>query len=195
VISGKNVIVTAAHCCYTRGRGFNSPFSFVPAEYNGNAPYGVFPYASATVLSAWITGGARKDDVCTIKLRNNSANRPVTYYTGWLGRSWNYGSILNLHSLGYPGNLGNARIQQLCTAESFSPSAACGGTNVLNMGCNMTYGSSGGPWVWQWRTNNYVDATVSGWDSTTCTGTFGKTFNGPRFTSSNIVPLCNAAGC
>ena len=28
-----------------------------------------------------------------------------------------------------------------------------------------------------------------------CTGTFGMTYNGPRFTDANIVTLCNAQGC
>ena len=66
------------------------------------------------------------------------------------------------------------------------------------MGCNMTYGSSGGPWLRVYRphesgANNYVNAVVSGYDA--CTGTFGQSFNGPRFTTDNIVPLCNAQGC
>jgi V8-like Glu-specific endopeptidase len=195
VISSRNVIVTAAHCCYTRGVGWNTSFRFVPAEYDGIAPYGVFPWTRATVPTAWITGGARKDDVCVINLGSNAAGRPVTFYTGWLGRSWDWGTILNLHAIGYPGNLDSARTQQLCSAETFSPSSACGGSTVLNMGCNMTFGSSGGPWIWQYRTNNFVNAVVSGYDGTTCTGTFGETFNGPRFTSANIVPLCTSAGC
>jgi hypothetical protein len=62
----------------------------------------------------------------------------------------------------------------------------------------MTYGSSGGPWVQTFKrytsgAMNYVNSVVSGYDS--CTGTFGKSFNGARFTSNNIVPLCTAAGC
>ena len=84
---------------------------------------------------------------------------------------------------------------QLCAAESFSPSAACGGNTVLNMGCNMTGGSSGGPWVNGYRGGNWVNSVVSGYDNASCTGTFGQTFNGPRFTSTNIVALCNAQGC
>jgi hypothetical protein len=66
------------------------------------------------------------------------------------------------------------------------------------MGCNMTFGSSGGPWVrvlkrYTSGPMNYVNSVVSGVDS--CTGTFGASFNGARFTSNNIVPLCTQAGC
>ena len=52
-----------------------------------------------------------------------------------------------------------------------------------------------GPWIRDYRSGNHVDSVVHGYDSTTCTGTFGQTFNGARFTSSNIVTLCTAQGC
>jgi hypothetical protein len=120
----------------------------------------------------------------------------VTFYTGWLGRSWNFPSVQVHNALGYPANLGGGQTLQLCTSESFSPTGGgCGGTAVLNTGCSMTFGSSGGPWIRSYRTSNWVNSVVSGYQNTTCTGTFGSTFNGPRFTSGNIATLCNAAGC
>jgi hypothetical protein len=197
VVSPNNAIVTAAHCCYNRStNNWIGGWSFAPAYNNGSTPYGQFNWSSATILTAWINTGSRPTDVCVIRLQNNSANRPVTYYTGWLGRSWNFSSIQDHHALGYPGNIGGGQRLELCTSESFSPSAACGGATVLNTGCSMTYGASGGPWIRGYRDGgNWVNSVVSGYDSTTCTGTFGQTFNGARFTSSNIVPICNAAGC
>ncbi len=196
VISGNNVIVTAAHCCWNRSTNdWIGGWSFAPAYNSGTTPYGTFPWVSATVLNSWINNGDVASDVCTIKLGNNSAGKPVTYYTGWLGRSWNFGSIQDHHAIGYPGNLGNGQVMQACTSESFSPASNCGGNGVLNTGCSMTFGSSGGPWVRDYRTNNWVNSVVHGYDSQSCTGTFGQTFNGARFTSSNIVPVCNAAGC
>ncbi|MEM8797998.1 MAG: trypsin-like serine protease [Pseudomonadota bacterium] len=196
VISGNNVIVTAAHCCYNRSSGsWIGGFRFAPAYDNGNTPYGMFNWSSATILNRWISVGDRKSDVCVIKLRNNAQNRPVTFYTGWLGRSWNFGTTQSLHALGYPGNIGGGNKMELCSAESFNPSSGCGGSSVLNMGCSMTFGSSGGPWLRSWRGGNWVNSVVSGYDNTSCTGSFGQTFNGPRFTSDNIVKLCNAIGC
>ena len=196
VISGNNIIVTAAHCCWDRAKkNWIGGWSFAPAYNNGNAPYGVFNWAQARVLNSWINNGDIASDVCLIALQNDSADHGVTYYTGWLGRSWNYGSALSMHSLGYPGNIGGGNTLQLCASESFGPSSSCGGTGVLNTGCSMTYGSSGGPWIRDYRTGNHVDSVVHGYDSTSCTGTFGKTFNGPRFIDANIVTLCNAQGC
>ena len=99
------------------------------------------------------------------------------------------------HALGYPGNLGNGNKLELCVSESFNPSNSCGGASVLNTGCSMTYGASGGPWVRHYRSGSWVNSVVSGYDDGTCTGSFGSTFNGPRFTSDNIVSLCNWIGC
>jgi V8-like Glu-specific endopeptidase len=196
VVSPKNAIVTAAHCCWDRRKNnWIGGWAFSPAYNNGNAPYGTFNWSTATILTSWINNGDVPSDVCVIRLQNDRTGRGVTYYTGWLGRSWDWGSDQEHHALGYPGNIGNANLLEACTSESFSPSASCGGSGVLNMGCSMTYGSSGGPWIRNYRSDNWVNAVVHGYDSSSCTGTFGKTFNGPRFTSGNIATVCNAAGC
>jgi V8-like Glu-specific endopeptidase len=193
VISGNNVIVTAAHCCYDRSvNNWIGGWSFSPAYDSGSAPFGTFDWSGATVLTSWIDNGDIPSDVCLINLENDSSGHGVAYYTGWLGRAWDFGADQELHSLGYPANLGNTQTLQLCTAESFGSDSSCGGDDVLNMGCSMTFGSSGGPWIMSYRGGDWVDATVHG---PSCSGTFGKTFNGPRFTSGNIASLCTAAGC
>jgi V8-like Glu-specific endopeptidase len=188
VISPNNIIVTAAHCVYdTVNNRWYSNWVFAPAWRNGSAPYGTFAGNSARVLTAWVnaSGTLRRYDVALIRLSNNSAGRPVTYYTGNLGRSWNYNYVQSLFAFGYPSNLGNGLYSRACAAESFN-----GGTDVLGMGCNMTYGSSGGPWIrvfapYTSGAVNYVNSVVSG-------GTPGSnTFYGPRFSSNNIVPLCS----
>lgn len=98
-------------------------------------------------------------------------------------------------AFGFPGNIGGGQTLQLCTSESFSPSSGCGGSGVLNTGCSMTFGASGGPWIRSYKSGNWVNSVVSGYDNDSCTGSFGKTFNGPRFTSGNIKTICDAAGC
>ena len=128
-------------------------------------------------------------DVAVIRLRNNSAEPAGDLLHGSLGRSWNYGSVLSLFAFGFPGNVGSGQTLQVCVAQTFS-----GGTDVLGMGCNMTYGSSGGPWVRVYKpyfqsSTNYVDWVVSRGNPAV------PTFYGARFTSNNIVPLCNSAGC
>jgi len=196
VISPNDVIVTAAHCCYDRGAGqWNSNFAFVPAMRIAARPYKTFPYTAATILTAWITQGGRENDVCVLNLGKSSSNKRVTQVTGWLGRSWNQPIVQHHFSYGYPSNISSGDYKYECSAESY---ANCGSGLVVAMGCNMTFGSSGGPWIhtfkkYQAGAMNYVNSVVSGYDE--CTGTFGQSFNGARFTSGNIVPVCNAAGC
>lgn len=198
VISQNNIVVTAAHCCYDRdARRFNTNFAFVPATLNDSAPFGVFPYQRARVLNAWINSGGRRNDVCVIRLRRNAVDVPVTSYTGWLGRSWNFSPLQHHHAFGYPGNLDQGKVPQVCASESFSLSN-CGGSAVLHTGCDQTFGASGGPWIREYKPEqaggvNFVNSVVSGHDR--CSGTFGRVYNGARFTSSNIVPLCNDEGC
>lgn len=195
VVSGKNIIVTAAHCCWDRTKkGWIGGWSFAPGYDKGKAPYGVFNWADARVPNSWINNGDIPSDVCVIRLQNDSAGHPITYYTGWLGRAWNFPAAQHMKSFGYPGNIGGANNLESCTAESSAQPSSCG-SDVLNMACKMTYGSSGGPWVKDWGNGNHVDSTVHGYVSQSCTGTFGDVFDGPRFTSNNIVLLCNAEGC
>ena len=90
---------------------------------------------------------AGQDDVCLVRLNPNASGRTVNYYTGHLGRVWDREMVLNVHALGYPGNIRDGQYLQLCTAGTSPAPAICGGSRILNMGCDMTSGSSGGPWV------------------------------------------------
>jgi V8-like Glu-specific endopeptidase len=186
----KNIIVTAAHCVYERGVGYKAGWTFIPAERFGAAPYGQFRWASARILNAWITRGGRRDDVALIRLQNNAAGRPVSYYTGWLGWRQNYPYVRSLHSIGYASNIATTWTS-ICAAESFF--ASCEGDDVLVKGCNMTYGASGGAFIDDYKPyeNGYVDSVVSG---PSCAGSFGQTFVGPRFSSANFGALCAAEG-
>ncbi len=191
-VNRNGVIITAAHCLYSRGAGWNTNVSFVPAERYGNAPYGTFTASSYAILTNYVTFGSTRYDVGVIKLNNNHYGNPVYHYTGWLGRSWNFAYNQHLHSVGYPSNLPNGtKHTYICAAESFKA-----GTNETAKGCDMKWGSSGGPWLknyapYEAGSNNYVNSVVSRAYTTPAQ----DTFEGPRFSSSNIVPLCSWAGC
>jgi V8-like Glu-specific endopeptidase len=191
VIGRRDAIVTAAHCCYNRSSGrWNSNFVFVPGKDRTSEPYGRFAYTSARVLNAWISSGGRQNDVCVIKTRTGLSSA-----TGWLGRSWNQPQTEHVFTFGYPGNKDNGLRQNVCASENYPN---CGSSLVNATGCDKTFGDSGAPWIRVYRpretgAKNYVNSVTSGWDS--CTGSFGKSYNGARFTSNNIVPLCNDSVC
>jgi V8-like Glu-specific endopeptidase len=194
VISPNNIIVTAAHCCHNRTR-FHSNWAFVPAMRSTTRPYGTFAWTSARILTAWITSGTRDTDVCVLTLGPNANGQTVSSLVGWLGRSWNFSNVQHHFAFGYPSNISSGLYKYEASAESY---ANCGNGLVNAMGSPMTFGSSGGPWIRVFKrytsgAMNYVNTVVSGYDA--CTGAFGQSFNGPRFTSNNIVPLCTAQGC
>ncbi len=194
-VIGRNTIVTAAHCCYDSGAGaYNTDFSFAPAYGNGATPFGLYDWQRVRILRSYRTAPGRANDICLIRTRLESGQH-VGDRVGWLGSAWNFDYLQNLHAVGYPGNIGSSETMQLCTAQSARPRAGCARNNVLNMGCSMTYGASGGPWIIGYRNQNLVNSVVSGYDDETCTGEFGTMFNGPRFTTSNFRALCDGFGC
>jgi len=191
VIGAQNALVTAAHCCYDRAaKRWYGNFVFRPGADGSSYPYGSYAWTSATVLSKWITAGGRENDVCVIKTAAGLSAK-----VGWLGRSWNFPQTEHVFTWGYPGNKDSGLRQNACASENY---ANCGSSLVNATGCDKTYGDSGAPWIRVYRPRqsgamNYVNSVTSGVDS--CTGTFGRSYNGARFTSNNIVPLCTAAKC
>lgn len=193
VASGNSVIITAAHCVYTRGQGFNRNFVFVPADRYGVAPYGRYGWQSAAVLNSWISDGGRRWDVAVVRLAGEAATgQPAAHYVGWLGRSWDWGYDQQIFSHGYASNL-STQYTHICAGRSYSSSWE--GTDVLVQGCDMTYGSSGGGWLRNYTPNSHGGNHVNGVVSGPHIGDFGNSYVGPRFSSANIVPLCRVAGC
>lgn len=195
-LSPNNVIVTAAHCLYnTSNNTWRSNFVFAPAFRNGSAPYGSFPTSQCRILNAWVNlsggydiNGWARYDVAVCKVGTNSAGQTLSSAVGWLGRVANGGYTQHHHNFGYPINI-SSNYTNICTAESFQQT-----TDTFGMGCDMTQGASGGPWIWtfapfQGGSKNYINSVNSGVYSVV------KNIYGARFTSNNIVVLCNAAGC
>jgi V8-like Glu-specific endopeptidase len=195
VISGKNFVVTAAHCTYDTGiNQWYKNWLFVPTERYSSAVFGLFPATNALILTAYSNAPAWgpsyiRYDVSLVSLGGNSYGQPVTYYTGWMGRSWNWGYTQSITEIAYPSNLSQA-YTNISQYETFTYG---GYTNVLFMGTNMGSGASGAPMLRlyaPYNTNNYVNGTHSGVLTTNPTRRMGA-----RFVDENIVVLCNAWAC
>lgn len=193
-VIGDNVIVTAAHCVFdTATNTWYNNFSFCPAHRNGACPYGSYPWTQAWILNNYINApnfsSALRWDVAIIIL-GTSAGKSVDNVVGWLGRSWNFGYTQLITTIGYPAAKEAGKYSYVCIAETFAA-----GTDVMEMGCDSGPGHSGGPWIKDFKpyvsgANNYVNNVMSYYYTG---GTkAGNTMGAARFSSDNIVILCNA---
>lgn len=155
----KGLIVTAAHCVTQYGgagtRWYNS-WQFVPAKYDGLAPYGLWNATRAWVMTAYYNGadscatGAAgvvcRNDIAVLTVTPKSTVYPGTS-TGWYGYGYNgYGfsgtNLALINQLGYPASHAAGLRMQRTDSQGFVSS-----TNVGNTvwGSRQTGGSSGGP--------------------------------------------------
>lgn len=198
-----NHIVTAAHCVYdtpSRNRWYTNK-AFTPAYRNGSAPFGTFPTAGCRILPAWIahSGGYSinswaRNDVAVCRMGRNSAGRTINSAVGWAGYSWNWGYSQLSFNAGYPARSftdaflpSPAQWLRSCTAETFRQT-----TDTLGMGCQYGRGISGGGWMRGYKAN-YITGQVNSVNSGLFIGS--PNLYGARFTTNNIVSLCNLNGC
>lgn len=188
----RSVIVTAAHCIQNFGSGSNlfSGFQFRPGHYGAAgataaqiAPYGTWNWITLVRPASWAngtdigTGAARDNDLAVIALGKNAAGQFVGDLVGYMGYGWNNYSFVtsaktgNKHTaavstLGYPFLMDGGRIMQRTDGPSYT--TTLGGANQLWQGSNFTGGSSGGPWVVNFRSRSAVLAggAVAGTAST-----------------------------
>jgi hypothetical protein len=212
------VIVTAAHCVAAFGRNrYYSNFTFAPARTNSTNPLGVWTPVRVAVLPSWLNGTdlcsvrgvVCRNDVAVLVLRDNNGRRigdeTGFYQYGWDGYGYKpfLGYQLNqVTQLGYPGGLDSGEIMQ--RNDSLAYIDVSSQLNQI-IGSRMDRGSSGGPWLtnFEYPSPRLTGAGLGqlGRDALVVTGvtswgndnnTFQQVGASP-FTSSNIVPLMNAA--
>lgn len=171
----RSVIVTAAHCIQPFGSGSATftNFRFVPGHYGASgstsaqqAPHGTWTWAAFMRPSSWSggtdvgSGAARDNDLAVIVLRRDSLGRFIGDITGWFAYGWNnYGfasssktgnlNTAAMTTLGYPFLMDSGAIMQRTDGPTYTTTV--GGSRQLWQGSNFTGGSSGGPWVVNFR--------------------------------------------
>jgi V8-like Glu-specific endopeptidase len=206
------VIVTAAHCVANFGRQqFYNGWTFVPAYFYGSAPFGVWPAASATVMSSYFvgtdscaqTGVVCTDDVALVTLAKQNGKLPgasIGYYGySWGGygfSNWAGNNSAQITQLGYPVALDGGNRMERTDSQGF---VAADLSNNTVIGSLMTGGASGGPWLVNFGIQPYVAGVnygsapaheiVMGVTSWLYLDSSVKQMGASPFTSDNIVPL------
>lgn len=184
----RSVIVTAAHCIQGFGSGasFYSNWQFTPGYYNAGTkavqPYGVWNWAQAVVSASWSsgsdsgTGAARNNDLAVIVLQKDRKGKFIGDLTGYLGYGWNSPSFVSssktgdlavaqISTLGYPCLLDACKIMQRTDGPTYLTQV--GSALQYWQGSNFTGGSSGGPWIVNFKSQNpvYYNGAGAGIDS------------------------------
>jgi V8-like Glu-specific endopeptidase len=155
---------TAGHCVYTPGRGWSYNMYFVPAYRNGNYPYGAFTVKSRTVLREWLEAGNLAYDIGMVAVNDRSGMK-LSQWVGNLGFMWNHSAVQMFHAFGYPSNYSSGQYLVTCAASTYERDPLVG-PDPIGVGCDMSSGASGGPWLvgyapFKGGLTNYINGLVS----------------------------------
>jgi V8-like Glu-specific endopeptidase len=162
---GNNAIWTAGHCVHAGNNipaGWSTNMVFVPAYRDGAAPYGQWPAKQLSTTTPWYSQGNPNGlclDMGGASLFPNGAGKKISQVVGSLGFAWNYSRYQHWHSIGYPAAAPFTGGKMVTNQASFAyaeTGLACT-LKPNGIGSDMTGGCSGGPWILQFGTNNYIN--------------------------------------
>ncbi|MDT0169666.1 hypothetical protein [Pseudarthrobacter sp. BRE9] len=143
-----STVSTAGHCVNEGPGAYATNFVFVPAYDNGAAPYGKWTARSLYAPSQWVSNGDMTYDTgFAVVSPLNGKN--LTAVVGGSGVAFNQAYGLTYKSFGYPAAAPfNGMSLWSCTGKATKdPNNPQFGTQGIP--CDMTGGSSGGPWFIQ----------------------------------------------
>lgn len=171
---GNHAIWTAGHCVHV-GSGGNAGWMaagyFIPA-YDGTkpcnngqgkgCPYGVWEVAYFAAPNQWVNQGNSHFDFGGAVLRRLNG-KTIQQRVGSLGFVANISNVQHYHSFGWPARApfsGN-KLESCVASSAYTWEWPTPGPAVTGIGCNMTPGCSGGPWIVDYRGGNYVNGVNS----------------------------------
>ncbi|MFF2345211.1 hypothetical protein [Pseudarthrobacter sp. NPDC058119] len=147
-VSSKNgsTVATAGHCVNEGPGAYATNFIFVPAYENGTAPYGKWTARALYAPNQWVSNGDMTYDTGFAVVGKNAQSQTLTSVVGGSGVAFNQARGLTYTSYGYPAaSPFNGEALWSCTgAAAPDPNNPQFGTQGIP--CDMTGGSSGGPW-------------------------------------------------
>ncbi|UKA59850.1 trypsin-like serine peptidase [Arthrobacter sp. FW306-2-2C-D06B] len=158
--ANQSTVSTAGHCLNEGPGAFASNFTFVPAYLDGAAPYGKWTAKALYTTSQWSSNGNIQYDT-GFAVMNTLNGQKLSDVVGASGVQFNAARGLAYKSFGYPA-------ASPFTGESLR---SCSGTatndpnnpqyNTQGIPCNMTGGSSGGPWFIGTSSSGYQNSVNS----------------------------------
>jgi V8-like Glu-specific endopeptidase len=82
--TGKDLVITAAHCVYSASHGYTQHIEFVPDYDDGHEPYGAWTVTTITLARKWTQAQDANDDFAFLTVSPARGDTPVQARTGGL---------------------------------------------------------------------------------------------------------------
>ena len=156
----KSTVSTAGHCINEGPGAFATKFTFVPAYLNGSAPYGMWTAKALYAPTQWSSAGNMQYDT-GFAVMNTLNGQYLSDVVGSSGLQFNAARGLSYKAYGYPAAAPfNGESLKSCsgtaTNDPYNPQF-----NSQGIPCNMTGGSSGGPWFIGTSSSGYQNSVNS----------------------------------
>lgn len=154
--TNRSVVTTAGHCVNEGPGAFATNWVFVPAYQNGSAPYGRWAARNLYTSSQWASKGDITYDVGFAVIAKNAQGKALGDVVGSTGIEFGAARGQYYRSYGYPA----ARPFTGQTLQSCQGYARNDPRQASTQGipCDMTGGSSGGPWFLSNGNQNSVNS-------------------------------------
>ncbi|HEY8700537.1 MAG TPA: hypothetical protein VIM08_06165 [Arthrobacter sp.] len=149
--TNKSTVVTAGHCVNEGPGAFATNFVFVPAYENGTAPYGKWTAHDLYTTTQWSSAGDMQYDT-GFAVMNPLNGRYLSDAVGASGVEFNAARGLTYKSFGYPAAPPFTGQTLVSCYGAASDDRRNPQFNSQGIPCDMTGGSSGGPWFIQGST-------------------------------------------
>jgi V8-like Glu-specific endopeptidase len=159
-VVGPDGVWTAGHCVNDGSQTFSTNVLFCPSHDNGAPMPGVGCWGAESLVTStvWHNTGNLDHDVGAADVSDTGTVNAtlIGNFTGWLGFAFvnvaeGTSESFNTHfmAFGYPQAAPfNGQKIHVCAAPlAYVDAAVAGGQDSKSIGCDMTGGSSGGPWI------------------------------------------------
>lgn len=140
----QSTVATAGHCTHDLASGWATNFVFVPAYSNGAAPYGKWTARSLHAASEWVSRNDINYDGA-FAVVNTLNGGTLSAAVGASSIGFNMARNLTYSAYGYPA-ASPFNGERLFSCYGTASADRIGGTQSQGIPCDMTGGSSGGPW-------------------------------------------------
>jgi hypothetical protein len=156
----KSLVLTAGHCVWdtAHSRWYTNTW-FYPGYENHRAPVGAWPVRLQSTTWNYFRSGASADDMATVLVNKDSSGTALVNRVGGHGIDFNQPVNQFRTAFGYPitdsrwpGWTSDGEDLYYCQGtDSYFSSGSFAGQMLL--GCRMTGGASGGPWLTKVQSN------------------------------------------